>query len=317
MLKALEDSIKAYGVGLEALGAIGGPDRVNQLIEKSTEQFDMIGRYLINTRQVLQDLWERNKGAVIRCLLPLLQSGEGWEISAVADWLRDKAEQIPPDSYNAVIQALQPKKDEPPETATKKQAALIQVRQDQRKILQKPLFDVLDREADVDSQSESVQKLLQIKSREVTRDLVSRWFQWLASGDKPLLAETTTEYLRMSTEAVLPLVDHFSKKLELDDRLKRAIVQQEISPTHFELIGAVYPKLADRERESPLVEEYFQSQAQNLLGSLENRSAAFNNLKSEATEMRWNWTKIVEKTVEQLFREELSEREERGTPADC
>lgn len=312
VLTALEDSIKAYGVGFEALGTIGGPDRVNQVIEKSTGPFDVIGRYLINTRQALESLWGKDKGAVIRCLLPLLQSGGEWEISPVADWLRDNAEQIPNNSYNAVIKALQPTINESPETRTKKEAALIQIRQYERKILQKPLFEVLDKEADVDSQSEAVQKLLQLKSREVTRDLVNRWVHWLAGGDKPLLTETTAEYLRMSTQAVLPLVDHFSKKLELDFQLKRAILEQKISPAHFDTIKEVYKEFEDREDKIKGKQEYFESQAQNLLASMENRSAAFINLKSQAVEMEWNWITIVEKTVEQLFQEELSVREERA-----
>jgi hypothetical protein len=310
-LSALENSIVTHGSGLEALGAIGGSDRVGEVIKKSTGPFDVIGRYLINNRRVLEDLWGKDKESVVRCLLPLLQIEKSLEIPGVAGWLRDNAEQIPNTSYNAVIKALQPTVNETPETRTAKEAALIQVRQYERRILQRPLFEVLDGEADVDSQSEAVEKLLKLESREVTRALVNRWVQWLASGGKPLLTETTAEYLRMSTQAVLPLIDHLLKRLELNLDLKTAIFQAEISPTYFELIRKVYPELDDGKflSSSPKVDE--ETQAKQLLNSFENRSAPFNNLKSQATEMRWNWRTIVEKTVEQLIQEELSKREER------
>ncbi len=309
VLIALEDSIKTYGVGFEALGTVGGTDRVKQVIAKLTGPFDMVGRYLINTRHILEDLWEKDKEIVIRCLLPLIQSGVDWEVSPAADWLRDNAEQIPNNRYNAVIKALQPIQNESPEIRTKKEAVLIQMKQYERKILQKPLFEVLDGDADVDSKNEAVQKLLQLKSREITRTLVSRWVQWIAYGNEPLLAETTTENLRTSSQAVLPLVEHFLKKLELDNNLKWYIFQEEIPSSYFALIKEAFPQFRDEKYES--TQQDFESQTHNLLDTLEDRSDTFKHLKSQVGQMRGNWMKIVEKIMEQLFQEELSVREGR------
>lgn len=176
----------------------------------------------------------------------------------------------------------------------------------------KSLFAVLNRTPNIEKWNDAIRKLIDLNSQDVTRDIVIRWVKWIAWDEsyKLLIAETTADYLRMSPQAVLPLVDQFSMKLELDFDLKWYIASQGIPSSFSNMIIKIYPELGDRRRKVPnQPKSYYESQGKDLLNSLENRSSAFKDLKLQAIKMRWNWRVIVEKTIELLFQEELPVRE--------
>jgi hypothetical protein len=309
VILALEDCVRTYGLGLEALSAIGGIERLRSFISNSSGPNKVIGDYLIKNQAVLDQLWQKDqntKDAVLKFLLPLLQETKDIDSSSaadVADWLQRNAETIPDNNYSAVIKELQVSDNDQPATRTKKDAALIEIRQNERRTLQKPLFAALDK-GDADSQSEAVQKILQLQLREVTRDLVNKWICWVARGDRPSLTETTAEHLRMSPQAVLPLVDQVAKRLELDDDSKTEILLK-LPPYCCKLTSSLYPNLL-KDVKGILVEE---GSRESFLASLEGRLTNIKHLKAQATAMNWDLDTTIGKIVVELFDEEITKRE--------
>jgi len=311
LLALLEGTVKSHCDyhTYDAIVELAGVDRLKQISDAST----MVGWYLINRQSLLEQLWKEDTEYVIRFLIPVLNDNESAPL--VIDWLSNNAENIPKPSYNSVIRALQSNEiDTPPEIKLKKETALTQIGQFKSRIFQKPLFEILDKGADVDLQIDAVQDLLKLESRQVTRDLVNRWCEWVVYGDRPLLTETTPEYLRMSTQAVLPLVENISKKRELSDRLRSTILHQVLPIIQFNLVVEVFPEFRGAQESYVVPEisqENYQVQTRKFLDSLGDRSDAFKNLKTQADSMQWDWKEIVKKATEQLFLEELSLREEK------
>jgi hypothetical protein len=307
VLTVLESNLKAYDdyYAYDMILEIGGIKRFTQI----TATQPNLGWYLITKESLLEQLWKDDPERIIHLLIPVLDDKD--LAATVIGWLSDKAEDIPPATYNAVIAALQSKKiDKTPEIKLKKETALTRIKRFSSMILQKPLFDSLDKETDVDLQIGAVQELLELESRQVTRDLVNRWCEWAVSGDRPILTETIPEYLRMSTQAVLPLVENLSRKPELRNSLRRSILDQVLPNRQIDLVEVVFSDLRERGPRPDMGKEYYQLETGNFLDSLAEGSDTFKKLRTQADLEQWDWTKIVEKATELLLVEKLALREE-------
>jgi hypothetical protein len=186
-------------------------------------------------------------------------------------------------------------------------------------------FETLEGCRNIDMQTDTLppamifalRHLIGLNSREVVQELIDRWIRWIAMDRCHLLVDTMARQLRTNSDAVLPLVEHFAKDLELTRSLCRTVIGQKIERIYLPLIRSFCPDLLDDDNGGETGDnlgqvnenESMSELAKRLLNSLASQSVKISELKTESERENWDDRMVTEKSLEILFEEERARRQ--------
>jgi HEAT repeat protein len=237
VVEALWTCLRRHGEGLQALTSILGQAPIDQLMSDPEIAPGTVGRLVLTeARDALDEKWaiDEDREGVLKLILAALEHRDWGVRQAAADWLADRTEGVPHDSYDSVVSALEKRlrDDEDPDVRRSVDHALVRFKQRKRVNQTGPLLELF-RTGDEDAQVDAIEKLVEMETREALRALIREWVQWIAYDDKALLVETAAEEMRGSRFAVLPLIDQLSQGTHQDPELANRIrdeVQYTIIP---------------------------------------------------------------------------------------
>ena len=227
VLGALWSCLRKYGQGFNGIISIG--DRaaaIDRLIGDNQIRRDVVGGILlIDAEDELSNLLKSDTEKALVLVLAALDH-EDWTVrQAAAEWLRDNGGEFRGEQVDTAIQALEQLRDTEydPDVQRSIEAALVNFRKLDRAVQLGPLLQILREEEDEDTLVETVDQVLKVGSVGAARALVREWVQWIASRDKPLLVETSSEQLRVTDFVVRPLIEQFEKRFQPSQDLLQSI----------------------------------------------------------------------------------------------
>jgi hypothetical protein len=157
-----------------------------------------------------------------------------------------------------------------------------------------------------------IKRLTEMDSCDAVHQLVERWVVWIAQDNLHPLVMTTAEYLRTSKYAVLPLVEHFARELELTDSLKKTVILQKI-PTAYQskVIQYVTTDQTEVGKESSKVvaDQYLLEMSHDLLNFWSDQFPEMLGLRDEALIKKWDGKTLADRIFTILFDSERLRRE--------
>ena len=305
ILKILSQIFRQDGSGFTAITKLGGPDWSEALLNDAEIPEAIVGRtLLIEAEELLNKKWSSEKGRVLTLILAAVEPRDFEARYKAAEWLKNKASEIPSSHYNPVVEALtriqNERRSHPPSVLSAINAALIQLRQRERDIRTSPLLDLIrDGNAKEDVKVEAIAKLVEAGSRDALRVVTGEWVEWIASGDKSLV-ESTAEAMRSSPFAVQSLVDHLLHEWRPANEQTNAIRHAVLPLQHRDMLYVVY----DGERLS--TEGRFR--LAEWLSSVGQTSEPIIELKKTAALNKWSDERLAKEIIDQLVKDELALR---------
>ena len=306
ILNILSRIFKQTGSGFTAITKLGGPDWTDALLNDGDVREAIMGRtLLIEAAELLNKKWNTEKDRVLTLILAALEPRDFEARYKAAEWLKNKASEIPSSHYNRVVEALtriqNERRAQPPEVVSAVNAALIQLRQRERDIRTSPLLDLIrDRKAKEDVKVEAIAKLVEAGSRDALRVVTGEWVGWIASGNKSLV-ESTAEAMRSSPFAVQSLVDLLLHEWRPDAEQTTTIRNDEVLPfEHRSLLREAYYGARLPQEDKDRLAEW--------LSSVGQTSEAIIELKKTASLNKWTDERLTKEIIDQLLKDELALR---------
>lgn len=303
-VEALWECLRQYDQGWQAIAWLSGDAAIDRLLTdpdiKQAKQATL-GRILLTQAQdALEDLWISNKDTVLQGVLQALEHRD-WEVrDLAAQWLGEKATDIPGAAYDGVVgelerHAIHDTDDDVQRSAT---AAAIRLRQVKREARADPLLEIItdDTQPD-DARVDAIAEVGQLESIDALRILIGRWVLWIAHRGKPRLVEAAADAMRSNKFSVPPLIEHLEKGFDPD--------AEELESIYLEIVPHQYAALCQRARQREELDDTQRIQLQEWLTSLETRSDKFAKLRKDASDKEWTEDMLARKVCDELVWDDL------------
>jgi HEAT repeat protein len=303
IVTGLSQSFKKQGLGFSLLQKLGGPAISEQLLNDKQISPEIVGQTLLTEAQeVLTRKWNEDKPSVLPVILATLTSRNWPVMTAALTWLKDRAGEIPHGAHDNVVEALTRLQNPRihPEVRNIAEAALIQLRQQERDIKTTPFIDVIRGSGKEDAKIEAIARLVEMGTRDALRALVNEWVQWIVRGEKALV-EVTADVMRATPIAVQPLVDQLLHGWQPDTEFKSEIRAQ-LMPIEIRDVlqrvydGSRFESIAEKE----LVNEW--------LLTIESSSEKIIDLKKAASLNKWPAERLTKEVIDILVAKEIQSR---------
>jgi hypothetical protein len=303
VVSGLSESFKNHGLGFSLLLKFGGTAVANQILNDPSIPPATVGQTLLTEAlETLVKRWNENKQAVLPYILASLTTRNWSVLRSALTWLRDKAGEIPRASHQDVTEALTRVQSSPVplEFRNLAEAALIQLRQQERDVKTTPFINVIRKVSEnEDEKVEAIAVLVAMGTRDALRALINEWVQWIARGEKALV-EVTADLMRSQPIAVQPLVEQLLHEWQPDAKFCEQ-VRHELPTIEFrEVLRNVYDGCRIDDAQKVLLNDW--------LLTVGAASEKIIDLKKAATVNKWTAEKLAKEILDILVADEMSLR---------
>ena len=229
-----------------------------------------------------------------------------WIHRKAVQWLKQNIlieENVPSDLYQQSIQAFKKLAFSDSSTSViqelAKEALLIQSNISRKSLNQndneknKEVLDIFQTK-NLTQQTEAITNLI----KEDTNSIIDLWIQWIIDfdGDRASIARITSEKIRTSKNAVIPLVTQLEQRWQPTDDFKAKIRHRLIE--NFKILDCFNPKPNDKPKSLDRLEEW-------LISMKDNSSNYSDQIRAEFERKQIDRRQLAEKIIDILVKQEI------------